>query len=93
MANSLFNRFGGYIPNRQAQNNSGNILNQFAQVSRNPGIILDIMLNNGKINQQQYNDLQQFRNNPEMICKYLVNNGRANEINYAQQIASNMQQQ
>jgi hypothetical protein len=59
-------------------------------VSRSPGVILDIMLNNGKINRQQYNDLQQFRNNPEMICKYLMNNGRANELNYAQQIATNM---
>ncbi len=89
MGNPLFNRFGGINnanPNRNYNNN--NIFHQLAQIKQNPGAILDILFQNGKINQQQYNDLWQFRNNPEMIGRYLINNGKANEINYAEQMAN-----
>ena len=82
MPNNLFNRFG----NMQRNTNGDNILAQLARIKQDPGSILDIMLQHGKINQQQYNELQQYRNNPEMIGRYLINNGRANEINQAQQI-------
>ena len=66
MANPLFNRFG----NNTQRNNTGNngllnILNQYKQIQNDPGKILDILLNNGKISQQQYNDLQPMRNNPQ----------------------------
>lgn len=88
MANPLFNRFGNFN-NYQPRNNGNSILAQIAQLKRDPGSILDIMLNNGKINQQQYNELQQYRNNPEMIGKYLINNGKANEINNAADQANN----
>ena len=89
MGNPLVNRFGGNImnPNRNYSNNN-NILHQLAQIKQNPGAILDILLQNGKINQQQYNELQQYRNNPEMIGRYLINNGKANEINQAEQMAN-----
>ena len=53
MPNPLFNRFGN-----MNQNSGGNILHQLAQIKKNPSAILDILLQNGKINQQQYNDLQ-----------------------------------
>ena len=89
MMNPLYNRYGGgssYIPQNK-NNNFVNLLKQFSQVQRNPSAILDILLNNGKINQQQYNDLQPYRNNPQQIFNYLMNNGKANELNIAQQQA------
>ena len=88
MSNPYFNRFGGNTQynNRGSQNE--NILSQFARLKNNPGEILDIMLRNGKINQQQYNDLQLYRDNPEAIGKYLINNGMGGDINRAQQVAN-----
>ena len=86
MANPLFNRFG----NTRMNGNNGvlNILNQYRQVQNDPGKILDILLNNGKINQQQYNDLQQYRNDPKSIAQYLINTGNASQINQAQQLVN-----
>ena len=84
MPNDLFNRYG----NMNNYNGATNIFSQLAMLRKNPAMILDILLQNGKINQQQYNDLQQFKNNPEMIGKYLINNGMRNEINHAQQVAN-----
>ena len=85
MPNSLFTMFGN-----DKNNMSGNILKQLAQIKRNPGAILDIMLQNGKIDYQQYNELQQYKNNPEMIVQYLMNKGKSNEINQSQQMANSM---
>ena len=94
MPNNLFNRFGNANSNINNQNYSSgnslpynNIIAQFMQLNNNPGLILDIMLRNGKINQQQYNELQPYKNNPEMIGQYLMNNGKINEINNATQLA------
>lgn len=87
MSNPLFNRFG----NTSMSNNSGNkllsILSQYKQIQNDPGKILDVLLNSGKINQQQYNDLQPLRNNPKQIVEYLSRNGNANQIDQAQRIA------
>lgn len=82
MANPLFNRFGGGN-NVQPQNN---IISQFLRLQKNPGEILDVLLQSGKINQQQYNELQPYKNNPEMIGKYLMDNGNSNSINQIQQM-------
>lgn len=95
MANPLFNRFGGGYQN-SINNNSSNvgnggllgILRQYRQLQRDPGAILDILFQHGKINQQQYNELQPMRNNPQQIVNYLTQHGNANQINYAQQIAN-----
>lgn len=86
MANSLFNRFGNSsgVTNQNAninnvgnnQNNQSNILSQLAKLKNNPGEILDILLQNGKINQQQYNELLPYKNRPELIGQYLLNNGK-----------------
>ena len=87
MSNPLFNRFG----NNPAPRSGGgllNILNQYRQIQNDPGKILDVLLNNGKINQQQYNDLQPMRNNPKQIVEYLSTHGNASQINQAQQMAS-----
>ena len=95
MVNPLFNRFGGnYHPTNQVNNNSGggivNALKQYRQLQNNPGVILDILLHNGKITQQQYNELQPIKNNPQQIVNYLVQHGNAGQINQAQQTANNV---
>lgn len=85
----LFNMLNGQSNNSYYyQTNKPNIVNQLAMVKKNPGLILDILLQNQKINQQQYNELQPYKNNPVLIGQYLINNGRSNEINMAQQEAN-----
>ena len=76
MPNPLFNKFG-----------TNNISSQIMQIKNNPGTILDILFQKGKITQQQYNDLQPYKNDPEAIVKYLINNGKSYEINQAEQLA------
>lgn len=92
MATSLFNRFGnpGWQQNYQPQRNSTNILHQLAMLKNNPGAILDILLQNGKINQQQYSELQQYKNNPQAIGNYLISHGKQNEIYQAEQDAKSI---
>ena len=85
MSTSLFNRFGQ--PGNMCQNYGNDIRSQLVQAMKNPAIVLDILLQRGKINQQQYNAMYQYRNNPEMIYKYLFNNGNANELKQAEQDA------
>lgn len=84
MGNSLFNRFGN-TGNNSIGNSGNNILSYITQVQKNPEVILDILMQNGKINQQQYNELQQFKNNPKDIVYYLLNNGNPNQKNQMQQ--------
>ena len=82
MSNPIFNRYGNL------GNNTGGIRSQLAQLKNNPGYILDILLQNKKITQQQYNELQPYKNNPEAIGKYLINSGKGNEIHQAEQLAN-----
>lgn len=72
------------------QNGITNIIGQLRQCQQNPGVILDILAQSGKINQQQYNDLQQYKNNPQQIANYLITNGYGNQIN---QIIQQLNQQ
>ena len=87
MGNPLFNRFGN-MGNNSGGNHGNNILSQIAQIQKNPGAILDILMQNGKINQQQYNDLQQLKDNPQGIVNYLMNNGNPNQMNQVQQLVN-----
>ena len=87
----LFNRFGnttGNPVNNQSKRQT-NLLVQIARLNRDPGFILEIMLQNEKINQQQYNELWPYRNNPQMIYNYLLRNGKADEINQAESMINN----
>jgi len=59
-------------------------------LKNNPGAILDILLQNGKINQQQYSELQQYKNNPEAVGNYLISHGKQNEIYQAEQDAKSI---
>lgn len=86
MANPLFNMLGGRINNSPV----GNIMNQYMQLKQDPGKILDLLFQNGKINMQQYNDLQPYRNNPQAIVNYLSMNGNANQINNAENLANQL---
>lgn len=95
MSNPLFNRFGGN--QYQAQPPRGNgmlgLLSQFRQLQNDPGKILDVLLGSGKINQQQYNELQPVRNNPQQILNYLASHGNSTQINQATQMASQLANQ
>ena len=86
MPSSIRNKFDNI--SQFASSKSGlNILSQLKMIQQDSGAILDILLQNGKINQQQYADLQQYRNNPQMIFNYLSNNGNYNELNgYKRQV-------
>ncbi len=86
MSTPLFMKYGNQ--NNYGNNIAGVILSQLAQVKNNPGYVLDILLQNKKINQQQYNELQPYKNNPEAIGRYLINNGKGNEIHRAEQLAN-----
>ena len=84
MPNNLYNRYGN---GNMYENHGEDIKSQLMRLKNNPGQILDILLQSGKINRQQYNDLQLYRNDPRQIVQYLVNNGKAAQINQAQQLA------
>ena len=87
MATPLFQRYGNYQQQNQLR---GNLAYQVAMLKNNPGYILDILLQNRKINQVQYNELQPYKNDPEAIGRYLINSGKQGEINQAEQTANNM---
>lgn len=87
MPNSLFNKYGNRGMQGRPQNN---ILSQLMSLKNNPGGILDILLQNGRINQQQYTELQPYKNNPEAIGKYLINRGFGGGISNAEQTANKM---
>lgn len=80
MGNPLFNKFGGNPIPGNSGNGFGNILSQFRMLQNDPGKILDILYQNGKISQQQYNELQPVRNNPQQIVNYLSQNGNENQF-------------
>lgn len=93
MPNQLYNKYGNQSNYMRPQHQNPMvaamaILNKYRNLQNNPGIILDELLNNGKITQQQYEELQPYRNNPEAIGRYLVRHGAASQINQAQQVAN-----
>ena len=77
---SMFNNLSNNMNNLDS---GSNIMNQLKQCQQDKGAILDILLQNGKINQQEYNDLQQYKNNPQQIVQYLAGRNQiyANQIN------------
>lgn len=77
MASFIKNKLNGAGMN----NNNNNFYDQLQMVKRDSGAILDILLQNEKINNQQYMELQPYRNNPAMIVNYLMNHGYADQIN------------
>lgn len=86
MSNPLFSRFGNNHNATNTNNGLLNILNQYKQIQNDPGKILDVLLNNGKITQQQYSDLQPIRSDPRQIVEYLSQHGNADQINRVAQL-------
>lgn len=80
MPSDLFKRFGGSQRFHSPTQNTPNIFAQLVQIKQDPGKILDILLQNGKINQIEYNELQPYKNNPEAIARYLMNAGNSSEL-------------
>lgn len=56
------------------------ILQTVKQIKSNPSMMSQFLLQQGRITQQQYNDIQQLGigNNPEAIGQYLMNQGVMN---------------
>ena len=79
MGNTLFDRFGGNAGIPQRNNNpmlnAINMVQLFRQIQNDPSKIADLLLNNGKITQDQYNEIQKFNGNPELIGRYLMQSG------------------
>ena len=104
MANPFYNMFtnmtmGRMMPPQQSQmvmksqkNGGPNIYQQIQMIQKDPGSILDILLQLDKINQQEYTQLQPYKNNPQEIYNYLMNHGHSNELGAAQNVVGNFQQ-
>lgn len=51
------------------------IMQMAAQLKSNPAMIGQFLLNQGRINMNQYNEIQQLNGNPQQIVNYLFQNG------------------
>lgn len=68
--NPLFGMMGG--------SNVGNMMqmiSQIRQARQNPNMLADLLVQNGKINQSQYEQIRQFNGDPQKIGEYLMQNG------------------
>ena len=78
-------------------NRMADLMQQANQLRQNPNMIKDMLLNGGRITQEQYNALKDM-NTPSQIGQYLLNNGiigqdRMNELAQAAQHIQNMMNQ
>lgn len=87
MSNKFFDQFGRFGPTgRQNANpmlNAINMAQMFRKIQNDPSQIADLLLNNGKITNEQYKDIQKFNGNPQLIVQYLLKDGTitAQDIN------------
>lgn len=71
--------FGRMTPNMMGgmggnpMQNVMNALNQIRQMQQNPNGLADLLLQKGKINQQQYEQIKGY--NPQQIGQYLIQSG------------------
>ena len=61
--------------NGNPMSNMMNVLQQIRNVQQNPNQLADLLLNSGKINQQQYEQIKTFNGNPQQIGEYLMRTG------------------
>ena len=80
---SMFNNLNTGSASNNPAGGASNLLAQARQCQQNPNAILDILAQAGKIDQQQYQELQQYNGNAQQIAQYLIgqNQGYANAIN------------
>lgn len=55
--------------------NMVNMVQQIRNMQQNPNQLADLLMNSGKINQQQYEQIKQFNGNPQKIGEYLMQTG------------------
>lgn len=71
--------FGRMMPNMMggmggnSMQSMMNTINQIRQIRQNPSGLADLLLNNGKISQQQYEQIKGY--NPQQIGQYLMQSG------------------
>lgn len=82
MPNPLYNMYNNMI--NHAAPSGANIIQQLMMIKNGQTSILDILAQQGKINQQQYNQLQPYKNNPQQIFNILYNSGYASQLNVAE---------
>ena len=71
--------FGRMMPNMlggvggNSMQNMMNTINQIKQMKQNPNGLADLLLNNGKISKEQYEQIKGY--NPQQIGQYLMQSG------------------
>lgn len=81
--------FGNIMPMMGGMNGGQNKMFQMIQTIRqaqqNPNMLADMLFNNGKINQSQYDEIKKMNGNPQMIGQYLIQSGTMpqNEVQQA----------
>lgn len=77
MGNPLFNRFGGGIPQQNANPMVGALsaIKAYREIQNDPSKICDLLLQRGKITQNQYNEMKKLNGNPELMARYLMQSG------------------
>lgn len=72
MSNPLFNRFVGQ---GNPMSNAMQVANLFRQIQNDPSKITDLLLQKGRISEEQYKEMQKFGGNPRMMVQYLLGQG------------------
>lgn len=72
MPNPLFNRFVGQ---GNPMSNAMQVANLFRQIQNDPSKITDLLLQKGRISEEQYQEMQKFGGNPRMMVQYLLGQG------------------
>lgn len=67
--------------------NQSNMMDDVQRLQRNPSEIGDMLLNSGRINEEQYQQIKGM-NNPKDICMYLMNQNP--RFNQAMNMLSNL---
>lgn len=70
--NPLFGMMGGM---NGGINGMMRMIQTIRQAQQNPNMLADMLMQNGKINQQQYDEIKKFNGNPQMIGEYLMQSG------------------
>lgn len=57
------------------QNKMFQMIQTIRQAQQNPNMLADMLFNNGKINQSQYDEIKKMNGNPQAIGQYLMQSG------------------
>lgn len=81
MSNPLYNKFGaGQQVNPASRlGNAMQMIAAFKRVQNDPSQLADILRQNNRINDQQYQELKRCNGNPEQMGRYLLQSGIMNQ--------------